>query len=97
MQNARPADESTGKWLGLGVFVLGIVFLIVVFFLAFRDLMAAGVLGQLSSPSPSLEATSAIVSLGVKFVLFVVLGYVGSAVAGRGIGLYAAARSDHED
>lgn len=97
MQNARPADEPTGKWLGLGVFVLGIVFLVVVFFLAFRDLMAAGVLGQLSSPSPSLEATSAIVALGVKFVLFVVLGYVGSAVAGRGIGLYAAARADHED
>jgi len=97
MQSARPADDPTGKWLGLSVFVLGIVFLVVVFFLAFRDLMAAGVLGQLSSPSPSIEATSAIVALGVKFVLFVVLGYVGSAVAGRGIGLYAASRADHEE
>jgi hypothetical protein len=97
MESARAADEPTGKWLGLSVFVLGIIFLVLVFFLAFRDLMAAGVLGQLSSPSPSLEATSAIVALGVKFVLFVVLGYVGSAVAGRGIGLYAASRADHDD
>ena len=97
MQSARPADDPTGKWLGLAVFVLGIVFLVVVFFLAFRDLMAAGVLGQLAGPSPSLEATSAILALGVKFVLFVVLSYVGSAVAGRGIGLYAASRADHEE
>ena len=96
MQSVRPADDPTGKWLGLAVFLLGIVFLVVVFFLAFRDLMAAGVLGQLGGP-PSLEATSAILALGVKFVLFVVLAYVGSAVAGRGIGLYAASRADHEE
>jgi hypothetical protein len=97
MQRAQPADEPTGKWVGLGVFLLGIVFLVVVFIVAFRDLMAAGVLGQLSGPSPSLEATSALVSLGVKFVLFLVLAYVGSAVAGRGIGLYAASRADHAE
>ena len=97
MQNARLADDPTGKWLGLGVFVLGIVFLVVVFALALRDLMAVGVLGQLASPLPSLEATAAIVALGVKFVAFVVLAYAGSAVAGRGIGLYAASRVDHEE
>ncbi len=97
MQNARPEDDTTGKWLGLGVFLLGIIFLIMVFFLAYRDLTGSGVLGQLASPSPSVESTAALLTLGVKFVLFVVLAYVGSAVAGRGIGLYAASRSAHEE
>jgi hypothetical protein len=96
MQMVRSSDDASAKWLGLGVFLLGIAFLIVVFVLAYRDLAGAGVLGQLTSDAPAVEANSALRTLAVKGVLFFLMAYIGSAVAGRGIGLYAASRASHE-
>jgi hypothetical protein len=54
--------------------------------------MGAGVLGQLASPTATVNAEAAIRTVVVKGVFFFILAYVGSAVAGRGIGLYAASR-----
>jgi hypothetical protein len=85
-------DDAPAKWLGLVVFVLGVAFMVLVFTLAYRDLTGAGVLGQLASPTTTVNAEGAIRALVIKGVLFFVLAYVGSAVAGRGIGLYAASR-----
>ncbi len=95
MQMAR-MDDATARGIGLGVFLLGIVFLIVVFVLAFRDLAGAGVLGQLASPTAPREPGAVWWTLAVKGVLFFLMIYAGSAVAGRGIGLYAASRAPHE-
>ncbi|MGQ0551033.1 MAG: hypothetical protein ACT4PY_15345 [Armatimonadota bacterium] len=95
MQMGRPEEDGSGKWLGIVVFLVGIVFLIVVFVLAYRDLIGAGVLGQLSGDRRVVEANAALITLGIKFAMFIVMAYVGSAVAGRGIGMYAASRS-HE-
>jgi hypothetical protein len=97
MVTAGSVNDSAGRWLGLAVFVLGIVFLVLVFTLAYRDLTGAGVLGQLASPSATVAAESALRTLVIKAVLFFLMAYVGSAVAGRGIGLYAAARAADED
>ena len=93
---ARQEDDATARLLGLGVFLLGIVILIVVFVLAYRDLSSAGVLGQLASPSPAVAADSALRTLAIKGVLFFLMAYIGSAVAGRGIGMYAASRATNE-
>jgi hypothetical protein len=97
MTTVRPADDQTGKWLGLAVFAVGICFLVLVFVLAYVDLTGAGVLGQLASPSATVPADAAIRTLAVKAVLFFLMAYVGSAVAGRGIGMYAASRAIRED
>ncbi len=96
MQMGRSGEDSPGKWLGIVVFLLGILFLIVVFVMGYRDLAAAGVLGQLTSTSPVVEANAALRTLAVKGVMFFIMAYVGSAVAGRGIGLYAASRAPHD-
>lgn len=90
---ARSRDDSAGKWLGLAVFILGIAFLVLVFNFAYKDLTGSGVLGQLASPSPSVAADAALRTLAIKGVLLVLMAYVGSAVAGRGIGMYAASRT----
>lgn len=97
MTTTRSGDDQTGKWLGLGVFAVGIGFLVLVFVLAYVDLTGAGVLGQLASPSATIPADAAIRTLAVKAVLFFLMAYVGSAVAGRGIGMYAASRAVRED
>ncbi len=95
MHMARADEDGSGKWLGVGVFMMGIVFLVVVFVLAYRDLIGAGVLGQLTGDRRIVEAQGALTTFGIKFAMFIVMAYVGSAVAGRGIGLYAASRG-HE-
>ncbi len=102
VQMARSGDDATAKWVGLLVFLLGIAFLILVFVLAYKDLTGAGVLGRLSGPPPAVEgraaveANAALQTLAVKAVLFFLMAYIGSAVAGRGIGMYAASRAPHE-
>lgn len=95
-QMARSNDDGAGRWVGLSVFLLGIAFLILVFVLAYKDLTGAGVLGKISSASPAVEANVALQTLAVKGVLFFIMAYVGSAVAGRGIGLYAASKGQDE-
>ena len=96
MRMARPDDDPAGRWLGLLVFLLGVAFLITVFVMAYRDLAASGVLGQLTSPSPAVQADAALRTLAVKGVLLFLMSYVGSAVAVRGISMYAASRATHE-
>lgn len=95
MDTGRAQDDPPAKWLGLAVFLVGIAFLVAVFVLAYQDLAGAGVLGQLASPGPAVDAAAALRTLAVKGVLFFLMAYVGSAVAGRGIGLYAASRASH--
>ena len=96
MATSRAVGDPAGKWIGLAVFVVGIVFLIMVFTLAYRDLTAAGVLGQIASRTATVDADAALKTLAVKAVLFFLMAYVGSAVAGRGIGMYAASRASDE-
>lgn len=93
---ARSSDDPIGRWLGLAVFVLGVGILVLVVTIVYRDLTAAGVLGRLANPAPPAQAEADLVALATKGVLLFLLSYVGSAVAGRGIGLYAAARGAHE-
>jgi hypothetical protein len=93
MAMARSTD-STGRWLGLAVFLLGVAILLFVFVTAFRDLSAAGVLGQLSAPAR--EARADWWGLAVKGVFLVVMLAAGAMIANRGIGLYAVARGTDE-
>lgn len=96
MATGRSGTDHAGRLIGLAVFLLGILFLVLVFALAYADLTGAGVLGQLASPPTGVAADAALRALAVKAVLFFLMAYVGSAVAGRGIGLYAAARAGDE-
>ncbi len=97
---ARSDTDAVARWVGVGVFLLGIVFLIIIFNLAYRDLTGAGVLGKLGPAAvegrPAVEANTALQTLAVKGVMFFLMAYIGSAVAGRGIGMYAASRAPHD-
>jgi hypothetical protein len=96
MSSVRSESDQSGRWLGLLVFLLGILFLVIVFTLAYRDLTGAGVIGQLTGSAPAVDAGEALRTLALKGVLLFLMAYVGSAVAGRGIGLYSASRAPHE-
>lgn len=85
----RPADR-TGRALGIAVFLLGVVLLVVVFALAYRDLIAA-VDGVTFSRLLTLPAM-----LIFKGSLLLVMGLVASAISNKGIALYDAARQKGE-
>jgi hypothetical protein len=92
---AMVRSDAAARWLGLAVFLLGILILALVFSMAYRDLAAAGALGTLSS-SPPREGAADWWRLAVKGVFLIIMMAVGALVANRGIGLYAASRASHE-
>ncbi len=95
MSTLGPESDRSARRLGLLVFLLGILLLVVVFTLAYRDLTGAGVIGQLTSPA-AVDAGEALRTLAFKGVLLFLMAYVGSVVAGRGIGMYSASRALHD-
>ncbi|MDR7556671.1 MAG: hypothetical protein QN157_13840 [Armatimonadota bacterium] len=92
----RTVDDPPAKWLGLAVFLLGAAFLVAVFVMAYRDVVASGVLGRVTAAGQAAEPGPALVTLAIKGVLLIVMAVAGGALANRGIGLYAAARGSDE-
>jgi hypothetical protein len=88
--------DPTARWIGLGVFVLGVVFLVLVFAMAYRDVVGAGVIGQIVE-SQGARRDADWWALAVKGVMFVIMMISGALIANRGIGFYAAARTTDED
>lgn len=80
------ATDTAGRMLGIVVFLVGVGMLIAVFFIAYRDLIAAGD-GAIFQRMFNLPVT-----LMFKGGLLLVMGIAASAIANKGIALYAAAR-----
>jgi hypothetical protein len=80
-------QDTTGRSLGIGVFVLGVLMLVSVFAIAYLDLVAAAD-GTLFEKMLNLPVT-----LTFKAALLLVMGIVASAIANKGISLYEASRS----
>jgi hypothetical protein len=80
--------DGAGRALGLLVFIVGVLLLVGVFYLAYRELVPVGALAGSTSAASSQNAWFGIVAKGI--FLFVA-GFVASAIANKGIGLYQAA------
>jgi len=78
--------DTTGKALGVVVFVLGVLLLITVFVLAYRDLIAA------DDASLFTRLVNLPMALLFKGALLFIMGVVASAIANKGIALYQASR-----
>lgn len=87
MQVRTMSTDTTGRGLGIAVFLLGVGMLIGVFVIAYVDLVAA------SDGSIFQRMFNLPVTLTFKAALLLVMGVVASAIANKGIALYAAARS----
>ncbi|HEY3247422.1 MAG TPA: hypothetical protein VGK88_03890 [bacterium] len=81
--------DSTGKVLGVIVFVLGVLLLLAVFVLAYQDLIAS------NDASLFTRLVNLPMALLFKGALLFIMGIVASAIANKGIGLYQASRG-HE-
>jgi len=86
----RAPVDGLVRSAGIVVFVLGVLALVTVFFAAYSELQNSGVLG--SPPPANLSTVLLVVAKGL-FLL--VMGYAGSAISNKGIGLYQAAIRGH--
>jgi hypothetical protein len=77
--------DGAGRVLGLFVFVVGVLLLIAVFYLAYRELLPAGSLAATAS------AQNALLVVVAKGVFLFITGFIASAIANKGISLYQAA------
>jgi hypothetical protein len=80
--------DGTGRISGIVVFGLGILLLLVVFYLAYLELVASG---ALAGTAGGRSAGDTALFVAAKGLFLFVLGFVASAIANKGIALYQAA------
>lgn len=97
MQTTRRHDpgDRTGRTIGLVVFLLGVALLVVVFAVTYSEL-AGGSIAQLVQSGAGETNFNAVFAALLKGLFLVVMGYLASAIASRGIGLYQASRAVEE-
>jgi hypothetical protein len=80
--------DQTGRVSGIVVFTLGALLLLVVFYLAYLELVASG---ALAGTAGGRSAGDMALFVAAKGLFLFVLGFVASAIANKGIALYQAA------
>jgi hypothetical protein len=80
--------DQTGRVSGIVVFTLGVLLLLVVFYLAYLELVASG---ALAGTAGGRSAGDMALFVAAKGLFLFVLGFVASAIANKGIALYQAA------
>lgn len=86
----RMGTDRAGRGAGIAVFLLGALLLLAVFYLAYTELIASGVLASPPGASPTSPANLALL-VATKGLFLFVMGFAASAIANKGIGLYQAA------
>ncbi len=79
------ATDGAGRRAGLAVFILGVLLLLLVFYLAYLELVASA---TVVAPTSSQSALLPVATRGLFLFL---MGFVASAISNKGIGLYQAA------
>jgi hypothetical protein len=80
----RSAVDGAGRNAGLIVFLLGVLLLVAVFYFAYLELLASGNL-------TSTANQGVLLLVAAKGLFLFLMGFVASAIANKGIGLYQAA------
>ncbi len=80
--------DRAGRVSGMVVFALGVLLLVVVFYLAYLELVASG---ALAGTAGGRSAGDMALFVAAKGLFLFVLGFVASAIANKGIALYQAA------
>jgi hypothetical protein len=96
----RTGTDHAVRRAGIAVFALGVLLLLAVFFLAYGGLIASGPLTATpSAPAPSTPRSGGDLAMLVatKGLFLFLMGFVSSAIANKGIGLYQAAVHAEED
>jgi hypothetical protein len=80
--------DRAGRATGIAVFAVGVLLLLFVFYLAYLELVASG---ALAGAGAGRSAGDTALFLAAKVLFLVVLGFIASAIANKGIALYGAA------
>lgn len=92
MSAERKTTNRGGRWLGALIFAVGIIMLVVVFVLA---AVAFGEVPAALTKGGSARALGAGLAMaGARAAFLLVMAYVSSLLASKGLDLYQAARGD---
>lgn len=80
--------DRAGRISGIAVFALGVLLLLLVFYLAYLELVASG---ALAGTAGGRSAGDMALFVAAKGLFLFLLGFVASAIANKGIALYQAA------
>jgi hypothetical protein len=86
--------DRAGRISGIAVFTLGVLLLLVVFYLAYLELVASG---ALAGTAGGRSAGDTALFVAAKGLFLFLLGFVASAIANKGIALYQAAGGQDAD
>ena len=91
----EPAEEIAGRFVGIAVFLAGIVLLVLTFVLAYQAFHNPEILLARSDlQSPNASASYVYARAGLLLILLFVMGYVASLIAARGAQMFFSARKE---
>jgi len=86
----RMERDRVGRGAGIIVFIVGVVLLLAVFYLAYLELIGSGVLWGGPPGTPGRSALEVSLLVASKGLFLFMMALVASAVANKGIALYQA-------
>lgn len=91
----EPAEHIAGRFVGMVVFLAGIVLLVMTFNMAYQAFHQPDILLPLRSvQSPTASASYVYARAGVLLMLLFVMGYLASLIAARGAQMFFSARKE---
>lgn len=96
IETTEPSEQVAGRFIGMVVFLAGIVMLVLAFILAyqaFHDPELIIPLGELHKTPPSSPA-AVYAPTALRLILLFAMGYIGSLIAARGAQMFFSARKE---
>lgn len=99
VEKREPAEQVIGRFVGILVFIAGIILLSATFSIAYRSFttpdwfLPANLLNSKSTISPE----KLYLPLVVKLIMLFAMGYFGSLIASRGAQFFMSAKKVHHD
>ena len=94
--NREPAELIAGRFVGILVFLAGIVLLVITFLIAYKGFQSPDwLIPQVAlTHKPALEPSVVYISAIIRLILLFAMGYFASLIASRGAQFYFSARRE---
>lgn len=95
-EGQEPSEQIAGRFVGIGVFLAGIVLLVLTFVLAYQAFHNPDILLPMRDlqRTPPVSPTLFYARAALLLLLLFVMGYVASLIAARGAQLFFSARKE---
>lgn len=92
----EPSEQIAGRFVGITVFLAGIILLVLTFVMAYQAFHDPNILLPIRDFQPKAPVSSGyyFARAGLLLLLLIIMGYVSSLIAARGAQLFLSARRE---